>query len=303
MLSDSISSKTEEQPYCKIDEQNPPADLFHDQPRYEMCRIPDPSMTVMHGFPIVVLQMEQSNSPLRTQLSSDTFQLAYYSSHGNLLQPINENPNGKNIKKALIMIHGSGRNAEDYFCVALSLVPKDERDSVLVIAPKFLAPVDISGINNQTNFLIWQEDEAPPEYPMAHSWRYGADALNGPVSSYGAIDHLVKYLSTASKFPNLKLVSIAGHSAGGQVAHRWALLSEIKATRTCMLPQVEIRAVAANPRSYCYLNGKRMILDQETNITRLDYPSAKEVQHCPDYNQWNWGLEGGGDLDPVVPYK
>lgn len=92
---------------------------------------------------------------------------------------------------------------------SLSLVPKDERDSVLVIAPKFLAPVDTSEINNQTNILIWQEDEAPPEYPMAHSWRYGADALNDPVSSYGSIDHLVEYLSPASKFPNLKLVSIA----------------------------------------------------------------------------------------------
>ncbi|CAJ1967342.1 unnamed protein product [Cylindrotheca closterium] len=303
----------QEQPYCKIDKQNPPTDLFHDQPRYEMCRIPDPSMIIMHGFPIVPHAQEQPNqhdhqNELRGHhhpLKSDTyFQLAYYSSHGDLFQF-----DGDKIQKVLIMIHGSGRTAEDYFCVALSLVPEGERDSVLVIAPKFLAPVDL---NNSTdiknkNFLIWQEDEAPPKYPMAHSWRYGADALNAPVSSYEAIDRLVEYLTATMNqrqiFPNLKLVTVAGHSAGGQVVHRWALLSKII---TSSQQNVEIRTVAANPRSYCYLNGKRMIIyknKESTNKTRFDYPSAKELEHCPDYDQWNWGLQDGGTLDPVVPYK
>jgi len=96
----------------------------------------------------------------------------------------------------------------------------------------------------------------------------------------------------------LKQVSVAGHSAGGQVVHRWALLSKIPHRNQ----DVEIRIVAANPRSYCYLDGKRMIHHKATNITRWEYPPAHEVQHCFDYNQWNWGLESGGALDPVVPY-
>ena len=50
------------------------------------------------------------------------------------------------IEKVLIMIHGSGRTAEDYYCVALSLVPPEERDRVLVIAPMFMTPSDLQDI-------------------------------------------------------------------------------------------------------------------------------------------------------------
>lgn len=308
-----LRTKTNEQDhhlYCKIDTEHPPKDLFHDQPRYQMCRIPDPSMTILHGFPI-------SSANRKPSYLDNVHKLAYYSSHGDLLHSnIHDHEDEaegkdsssatqtstKNIEKVLIMIHGSGRTAEDYFCVALSLVSEAERDTVLVIAPKFLAPGDL---NSTDPFLLWQEDEDPPNYPMAHSWRYGADALNAPISSYAAIDRLVEYLVTAKRgpdgqplFPYLKQISIAGHSAGGQVVHRWALLSKIP----LQTPNVEIRVVAANPRSYCYLNGKRMIFDKAMNTTRWEYPSSEEINRCPDYNQWNWGLEQGGPLDLVVPY-
>jgi pimeloyl-ACP methyl ester carboxylesterase len=192
------------------------------------------------------------------------------------------------------MIHGSGRNADDYFCTALSLLPQND-ERVLVLAPKFASPED----KLPENFLIWQDHGE--NLPLSHTWRYGADAMNAPISSYAALDRLVESLVHARRvqFPNLSRISVAGHSAGGQVAHRWALLSSYNSAAGAGAAWnddvVEIRAIVANPRSYCYLDNRRIIAD--------DYivPDADDVALCTDYNQWQWGLEAGGTI--ICPYK
>ena len=273
-----------DEPYCRLDRTNPPEDIFHDQPRYQLCTIPSAEMQTLYGFPI-----SNTSSP----------QLAYHSNMGPITK---SNTKHLNVQKVLIIIHGSGRNADDYFCLGLSLIPETEHDNVLVIVPKFLAPEDeILSSNHQ--FLIWQ-DRSNQYYPLGHSWRYGANAINAPISSYETLDQIVEYLLATAplRFPNLKLISLAGHSAGGQVVHRWALLSNSLAWRN---PHVEVRAIAANPRSYCYLDKRRLIPHHDiiNNSTKMVFetPSKKSVDRCPDYNAWNWGLGPGGDLN--VPYK
>ena len=62
--------------------------------------------------------------------------------------------------------------------------------------------------------------------PIAHTWRYGADAAKNPISSYKAIDAMVETIAFDTvRFPNLERIVVAGHSAGGQICHRWALTS------------------------------------------------------------------------------
>jgi pimeloyl-ACP methyl ester carboxylesterase len=278
----------DQQLYCKINTEDPPQDLFHDQPRYDMCRIPSHEMTNLYGFPIPSLP---ASSP----------QLAYFSNMGDISQMTPNNIS--NIQKVLIMIHGSGRTAEDYFCVALSILPKHERDNVLVLAPKFLAPSDDDDDDNKDGkFLVWQDEETQ-DHPLSHSWRYGADALNAPVSSYETLDRLTDFLVQAAplRFPKLKHIVIAGHSAGGQVTHRWALLSNGLVWNNPI--GIGIRAIAANPRSYCYLDGRRILHNATNGETYFDLPShhPHDYKECPGYDQWNWGLESGGDLD--TPYK
>jgi pimeloyl-ACP methyl ester carboxylesterase len=265
-----------------------------------MCQIPDESMKVLHGFPMMPFQD----------------QFAYYSNMGPITAKHSDQL--KKVEKVLIMIHGSSRNAEDYFCASLSLVPKEERDKVLVITPRFLAPDDIDGIiaeyveNNNIwfyqeddetvsdgsapphlEFLIWQ-DKSSDGFPLSHTWRYGADAMSAPISSFDALDRLVAFLDrTKSIFPNLKQVSVAGHSAGGQFSHRWALLSNEAFWSS---REVEIRAIAANPRSYCYLDERRWIQVDE-NTMMFEKPSDESIGSCPEYNEWTWGLEEGEYLD------
>ncbi|CAJ1967340.1 unnamed protein product [Cylindrotheca closterium] len=224
-----------------------------------------------------------------------------------------------------------------FSCAVRPENPKD-RGSVLILAPRFLAPSDMKHkrknqhqFQNQTTteFLYWQNSEKQPKYAISHSWRYGADALNAPVSSYEAVDRLVEHLVSFTApgtdtrcFSNLRQVSIVGHSAGGQLVQRWALLSNAfkmirpsswtTATTTTAINDdpgysMDIRAVVANPRSYCYLNEKRMVVVMDGNSNKVEahweVPAASQIKKCPDYNQWTWGLERGGALDEVVPYK
>jgi len=272
-------------PFCKIEEDNPPKGLSHSRPRYELCQITSPNMTTMYGFPI---------APFKKRL-------AYHSNMGLITS---ESLELRKIEKILIMIHGSSRNADDYFCAALSLIPKGERGKVLILTPKFLAPEDEEDYElykeDGTEFLIWQ-DESNDKYPLSHTWRYGADALNAPLSSYETLDRLLEFLVLAApvRFPSLQQISVAGHSAGGQVIQRWALLSN---SFVFYQTRVEIRAIAANPRSYCYLDRRRILpTTSQGGEFSFRIPSNYEFQLCPEYNDWTWGLEPAGSLN--CPYK
>lgn len=85
--------------------------------------------------------------------------------------------------------------------------------------------------------------------------------------------------------------------AGGQMAHRWALLSSSPAWDVS-----NIRVVAANPRSYAYLDERRWYSsDPSTSTKDFRKPVQGELDACPEYNHWLWGLQDGGDLP--CPYR
>lgn len=260
-------------------------------PRYSLCTLPPEALEVVHGF--------------RVKEKSD-WELAYYSNMGSVTSDAKPN-----VRFVLISVHGSSRNADDYLCAAHSASRLQERypsDAVLVVAPRFLAPED----RPVPAFQPTQASGATPlrwneTYPIAHTWRYGADSIQGGISSYAALDALIKHLvlDPQGLYPNLETIVLAGHSAGGQFAQRYAMLSpspildgriyvsmDSSAHRA---RSVEFRSVAANPRSYCYLDGRR----PEGGGYKV--PNEHEIAECPRYNQWQWGLDAGGDV--VAPYK
>ena len=227
-------------------------------PSYQLCALP-----------------KRSSQQLRSiSIEPDAPQLAYYST-----TDITNNPD---IRIVLIVIHGSGRNADDYLCCGVSSVPSFMRSSTLVIAPMFLAHDD-GMMPTPVQLLRWNETD-----PIPHTWRYGADAVYSNISSYQAIDVLIETL--IDRIPSVERVIVAGHSAGGQFTQRWALTSGSKLWKT----QVPIRVVAANPRSFCYLDGRRFL-----NRT-FRIPDESKTARCPGYNHWEWGLEQGGRLP--TPY-
>mmetsp|Transcript_843 Transcript_843/g.1759 ORF Transcript_843/g.1759 Transcript_843/m.1759 type:complete len:659 (-) Transcript_843:227-2203(-) len=275
-----------------------------------------------------------------------------------------------------------------------------KKGKVLVIAPKFVADIDHDDRSHFRDVLYWLEKG--PDVTLAHTWRYGANAANtglenssrneddkdddvsenkrNKISSYTVMDRLLEFLiSSRNKnkekgllrqnleeemfsFPKLNRIVVAGHSAGGQYVHRWAMLSssptiwgdnnycgfqddhgqevERSATKN---RTIEVRIVVANPRSYCYPDKRRMIsankhgagisrspkndthnnyidigIDIEDDVNpkfnideNMDVdepksfvyavPDPHSIATCPTYDQWEWGLEPGGDIS--VSYK
>lgn len=80
---------------------------------------------------------------------------------------------------------------------------------------------------------------------------------------------------------------------------RWALLSNSSAlASTKSWRQLSVRTVVANPRSFCFLDARRY-----SNNGTLEIPTRDQIQHCPDYDAWEWGLSNTTTNDLVAPYK
>lgn len=267
--------------YCQKISNKPSENAVSDVealPRYKLCKLSQQSLN-LNG-----LTINSKSSP----------KLAYYSSHGSIEDEslIKEH---NSIKRVIIIVHGSSRNADDYLCCGLSSIPTRMEKTTMVIAPWFLTPEDRPQ-NDKTDFMRWNESG-----PIPHTWRYGAESVSdGLTSSYRAMDELAeKIMFQVKRFPLLESLVVAGHSAGGQFTHRWALTSNPETgiwgdykKGSSDFRFVPLRVVAANPRSFCYLDARRF-----NNMT-FTVPDPKRIKTCPGYNAWEWGL---GDLNGRVP--
>lgn len=129
------------------------------------------------------------------------------------------------VVRALVVIHGAGRNAEGYFERALAAAKEAgvDRDT-LVVSPWFEG---------------WSSD----------AWKEGG----GELSSLAVMDQLVASLSDAGRWPNLRRVVLVGHSAGGQFTQRYAAFGDAPAQ-----PWADpMTFVVMNPSSYAWLTWTR----------------------------------------------
>lgn len=220
----------------------------------------------------------------------DAPKLAYFSSMGSIEDDARLRQH-QSLTHIFIIVHGSGRNADDYLCGGISSVlSKTMQKTTMVFAPWFLAPGD-GDSNIPNDVLRWTE-----KGPIPHTWRYGAEATDNVTSSYQVMDAMVEQImfTNIHRFPNLQRIIVAGHSAGGQFTHRWTLTSNSAIWGDGSISNqqlVPIRVVVANPRSFCYLDKRRY-----TNGIFTE-PNASRVENCPGYNRWEWGLE----MDSRVP--
>ena len=174
------------------------------------------------------------------------------------------------IARAVIVVHGYSRNAADYFA-AVAKLAADER--TLVIAPQFLAPEDIAAHHLPDSTLRWQRSQ----------WSDGGDA-EGPIpaSSYELVDALLVALADRARLPDLSTVVLAGFSAGGQLAQRYAAVgrgADILASRG-----IALHYIVASPGSYLYFTEDRPL--PEGGIGRFDTAT------CSSFNNWKYGLSG-----------
>lgn len=195
------------------------------------------------------------------------------------------------ITRALIMVHGAGRNADHYFQTATSAAfLAGALENTIVIAPHFIAEPDTAAPNE----VLWPE--------RGDTWRSGGMSPTNPtLSSFDFMDEILRALADKKTFPNLTRIVVAGHSAGGQFATRYEMANKVHGTLG-----VSVSYVVANPSSYAWPAAVRPLpegdadpanavtaplgKDGEAVHTHYTY-GAVDSANVPRYNHWPAGLE------------
>jgi hypothetical protein len=197
-----------------------------------------------------------------------------------------------NVRRALIMVHGALRNADHYFttATAAAFIAGALKDTV-IIAPSF------ASADGECHDKL-----APREVSWGcgkDSWRSGGAAASNPgLTSFGFIDTLLAKLADRKAFPNLEVIVIAGHSAGGQFVERYEM-----ANRAHEGLRVPVAYVVANPSSYAWPDASRVLpLDdgapdaakagwsEGTPHVKFSYGPFDDAK-APGFDAWPYGLE------------
>lgn len=177
------------------------------------------------------------------------------------------------VTRAVIVMHGLARNADSYFKAGLKAKATAGAAGAgsLIIAPRILDTADIKVLAAPADMLRWRHG----------NWA-GGDAAEGPVpaSSFAVFDAIIARLADRARFPNLKTIVVAGHSAGGQIVQRYAAVAHPNP----LLQQegIRLRFVVANPSTYVWFTPER--------------PDPNPA--CTRYNDWKYGF--AGRLPPYV---
>ncbi|MBR0898316.1 alpha/beta hydrolase [Bradyrhizobium tropiciagri] len=172
------------------------------------------------------------------------------------------------VTRAVLVLHGVLRNANDYFRAALSAqaAAGDVGKHTLMIAPQFLIAPDVEAFKLPAETLRWS----------LYGWQGGEPAIApGPASSFDALDAILARLGDRKLFPNLKQVVVFGHSGGGQVVQRYAIA--VKGDQVLLREGIGVRYVVANPSSYAYFTKER--------------PEPAIAARCEGYNSWKFGMD------------
>jgi pimeloyl-ACP methyl ester carboxylesterase len=195
------------------------------------------------------------------------------------------------VTRALIMVHGAGRNADHYFETSTGAAfLADALDNTIIVAPRFIAGQDKPSANE----VMWPEG--------ANSWRSGGMSPNNPtISSFDLVDEIIRKLADKKTFPNLTRIVVAGHSAGGQFATRYEMTSKVYDT-----PGVSISYVVANPSSYAWPAAVRPLPTGDADPATADKEAlgangekvhsaftygAFDASKAPNFNRWPAGLD------------
>lgn len=195
------------------------------------------------------------------------------------------------ITRVLVMVHGAGRDAPNYFRSALAAAfLAGALDNTLVVAPR-LASNDGRSCRDTlaANEVSWN----------CNSWRSGGPALSdSAVTSFDFLDEILRKVARKDLFPNLQVIVVAGHSAGGQVVNRYEMTNRVHDNLG-----VPVRYVVANPSSYAWPGPERPTQAAWSPTANPpgyipELPAAApafvplgEGRGCTSYDQWPYGLQ------------
>jgi pimeloyl-ACP methyl ester carboxylesterase len=199
------------------------------------------------------------------------------------------------IRRALIMVHGTNRNADHYFETATAAAfLAHALDDAVVIAPRIASAEGSCHDQLAENEVSWSCG--------GDSWRSGGTAPGKKLTSFDFVDAILKKLANKTMFPNMTAIVVAGHSAGGQFVARYEMANKVHETLG-----VPVTYVVANPSSYAWPDATRPLPEgdatpenaalgwkTETPHTNFTYGPYKPQGNCNNvdtYDKWPFGLE------------
>ena len=253
------------------------------------AQLSDPTVCAALGFANGDLSGYQRRLWIGTNTTAPF--LPVYSTH-----PLGEDSDDA-VQSAVVILHGLGGNANDYFCTGAASTPPD----IMVIAPWFgsqqVAAADWGGSDGAAAAsLFWGNTTR---------WTSGGDAVASgdetvakeEATAFGALDTLLAVLREKC---GMRSISVVGMSAGAQLALRHAFASGHE-DEPGIGPHVKY--LVASPGSYLYLDGARPASwcrpfnDTDGFIAAecdaFEVPSLDEVQQCDAYNDYKLGLGAG----------
>jgi hypothetical protein len=195
-----------------------------------------------------------------------------------------------------VIVHGASRDADNYFRTALGAAfLAGALENTVVVAPRFASNGGGCADKLDTGEISWP--------CSGDSWRSGgASAVTSSagtkLTSYDFADEVLRKLARKDVFPNLSVIVVAGHSAGGQYVNRYEMANQVHDKLG-----VQVLYVASNPSSYAYMDALRptesaYALNARTpgfvpeTAARAAFGAFGDRRDCTTYNKWPYGFEG-----------
>lgn len=183
---------------------------------------------------------------------------------------VNKHYDPEKIERAIVLIPGQWRDSWKYLNLlgnAYRVAQKYPElnvgsDKVLMLSPTFMDEIDRKRGAMKKNEITFQKAGWSAGGTVRHPQAFKH------MSSFDVLDFYVSMLLDRQQFPNMKTVTVAGHSMGGQTSMHYAMLRDLTDE------DARLKYWVGNPGSYVWLNDTR------------PFSTAK----CPEYGEWPYGM-------------
>jgi hypothetical protein len=160
-------------------------------------------------------------------------------------------------------MHGTDRDADEHFRSALAAaLLAGALDNTIIVAPHIVSAAPDCLDTLAPGEVSWN----------CATWRTGGPSLDDDkLTTFDMMDEILRQLARKDIFPNLKMIVVTGHSAGGQFVNRYEMANRVHENLG-----VAVRYVVSNPSSYAWFDSTRP----------LPAPAA-----CPQYDRWPYGFQ------------